>query len=293
MEKLRFRTILIGAFLIAVGIAIQVAPATNLSPKDEVFMEKSAPTKVGEFSFYGDTLGKKPNQSYAIGQEAYDILRPFGIVGRVYATGSDGYDVLLVSSNKKESFHDQRVCFTASGWTLTGQTQDVLETARGQVPISFVTMKHRLKGDRVAALFYKGPADRGLLPTLSRIVMVGAAAALVVGLGWLVVPAFFSKTRSRSVGIVFTVMGAAALVLAMTAMSGPVRSETPSAGDSQFYDSPSSLTFAMLKEQLAGGTNMDSTFYRFIPTRNVSKEELGDFIKSYLVEAEKTSAGYF
>lgn len=293
MEKLRFRAFLIGAFLVAVGVAIQVAPATNLSPKDETFMEKNAPTKVGEFSFYGDTLGKKPNQSYAISQEAYDILKPFGIVGRVYATGSDGYDVLLVSSNKKESFHDQRVCFTASGWTLTGQTQDVLDTPRGQIPISFVTMKHRLKGDRVAALFYKGPADRGLLPTLSRIVMVGAAASLVVGLGWLIIPAFFSKTGSRTAGTVFAAVGALGLVLATTAMSGPARSETPSASDNEFYATPSSLTFAMLKEQLAGGSNMDSTFYRFIPTKNVSKEELGEFIESYLVEAEKTSAGYF
>ena len=221
MEGLRKRAMIAGAALLVVGAFIQMSGAVSLVRRTEAFLEDKAPMRVGEFVCYPDTIGKKPKQSYVLDESTYTVLKPFGIVGRVFLKGDEGYDVLLIASNNKESFHDQRVCFSATGWTLTAETEERIQTSRGIVPLTFARMRHAGKGEQITAYCYKGPDD-------------------------------------------------------------------------EFVARPQDLTWAMFKEQFRGGQDLESVFYRFIPTRaGTTKEELLAFIKSYLEEARTFSGGYF
>lgn len=294
MEKLRTRAMVAGIAMIVSGIAIQATPTAKLPGRTEKELEKMAPVQVGDYTFYERALSKKPLQSYDLDEETYKILQPFGIVGRSYESGGKAFDVLLVSSNKKESFHDNRVCFEATGWTLTDQSHASVNTSRGLIPLTLVKMRHDQFGTRTAAFLYKGPADRPLLPTLSTAVLVGGSAALLLGLAWILVPALFTSGSSRrKSGFWFAGVGLAMIGASLGLMRSSGAEEQRRLSTAGFYSLPQELTMAMLKEQLAGGTNLDSTFFRFIPSEDVPKGELLGFIKSYLEEAEKVSGGYF
>jgi hypothetical protein len=210
----------IGVALIAAGLFITYSPATTLVTRTESFLEQKAPLKVASYAFEASPTSPKPAQSYVVGEDTYKILNPFGIVGRVYRDGAKAFDVLLIASNKKESFHDQRVCFAAQGYNLTDQRIETLETKRGTIPITVTQMTHKDLGEQVAILFYKGPGG--------------------------------------------------------------------------FYPTPQSLAWAMFKEQLMGGTKLEAVFYRVIPVGEATtKEELLQFVRSYLEEAGRYSGGYF
>jgi hypothetical protein len=165
MEGLRTRAMVMGLALIGVGVVIQLTPAVQLVKRTEEFLEKKAPTQVGDFKFYSEPMSAKPHQSYAVGQETYDTLKPFGIVGRVYTNGELAFDVLLIASNDKNSFHDQRVCFSAQGWTLTQQTKESIETSRGRVDLTFARMRHASGAEQITAYFYRGPGGFHAAPS--------------------------------------------------------------------------------------------------------------------------------
>ena len=221
MERLRIRTIGVGLALIAAGLVITFSPATVLANRDEPFLEKKAPVKVGEYVFEPNPTSPKAAQSYEVHPDTYTILKPFGIVGRVYQDGPKAFDVLLIASNKKESFHDQRVCFAAQGWNLLEQKEEVIQTKRGPIDLTVAKMTHETRGDQIAVLFYKGPGDK-------------------------------------------------------------------------FYATPQGLANAMFLEQVRFGKDLEAVFYRFIPVgEQTSKEELLDFVRSYVEEAQRSSGGYF
>ncbi|HVL40335.1 MAG TPA: exosortase-associated EpsI family protein [Fimbriimonadaceae bacterium] len=154
MERLKVRAFATAGVLLLAGMMIQLTPAVDLPSKSEEWLIEQAPAQVDRFTF---VPGPSAGVSYDVHPYTYEELKPFGVVGRIYNAGDEAYDVLLISSNRKESFHDQRVCFSAQGWTLTEETQDTLETHRGRIPITLVKMTHRDIGDQIAVYFYKGP----------------------------------------------------------------------------------------------------------------------------------------
>lgn len=158
MEGLKVRSLAVGGLLIVGGLALQAMPKANLTAKDEKFMEAKAPMRAGKFKFEGTM--DNPVQSYKVDQSTYDILKPFGIVGRHYSDGHITYDVMLISGNDKNSFHDNRVCFQAQNYTITGQEIENVETPRGSIPVTFLTLQHMERGKLMAAMFYKGPQDK-------------------------------------------------------------------------------------------------------------------------------------
>jgi hypothetical protein len=160
MERLTLRAFVVGGALLAAGMFIQLTPAVTLTSRTEEFMEQKAPLQVGDYKFVPDPMREKPNQSYVISPETYETLKPFGIVARVYTRGSEAYEVLLIASNDKNSFHDQRVCFSAQGYTLTSETTETMQTKRGPVSFTLVKMTGKERGDQLAAYFYKGPHNR-------------------------------------------------------------------------------------------------------------------------------------
>ncbi len=155
MERLRVRSFAVGAFLIIAGVALQAAPKAKLFAKDEKFMEKAAPLAVGSYRF--EPGPDNANQSYKVDDRTYSELKPFGVVGRIYSNGTRAFDVMLISGNDKQSFHDNRVCFQSQGYTIDSQTTEEVKTSRGVIPVTMLTLSHREIGKTLAAMFYKGP----------------------------------------------------------------------------------------------------------------------------------------
>jgi hypothetical protein len=101
--------------------------------------------------------GTDPAVTYKMTPDTYKELAPFGIVCRDFTDGADVYDVVLIASQAKASFHDPRVCFTAQGWDLQDESTVLVKTkTRGTVAISVAQAK-TADGDHWAAYFYRGP----------------------------------------------------------------------------------------------------------------------------------------
>jgi hypothetical protein len=89
-------------------------------------------------------------------KSTYEALEPFGIVCRDYTSGDNTFDVVLIASQAKDSFHDPRVCFTAQGWQLEQETVAQVPTSRGLFPVTVAKIRSD-QGDRWAAFGYRSP----------------------------------------------------------------------------------------------------------------------------------------
>lgn len=219
MEGLRKRSLIFGAVLIAAGVAIQLAPRISLAAgKTEDQLEALAPKTLGDYKMI--VGGEDPEQTYKMGEMTYNELKPFGIVSRVFQHESRAFDVVLIASNRKESFHDPRLCFTSQGWTLLDEQQVEIDTSRGKIPVTIADMKSADGKPQITAFFYKGQDG--------------------------------------------------------------------------YYATAQRFAFDNLLRQLKGSIDLEGVFYRFIPMyEGAEREDLIKFIQEYLVEAEKTSGGYF
>ena len=149
MERLTKRSVVFAGALMAAGAAIQLTPRISLAAgKTEPQLEQMAPTRIG---------GYKLVHSYKMDARTYSELKPFGIVSRIFQEGERSFDVVLIASNRKESFHDPRLCFTSQGWTLQDESQVVLQTARGPIPVTIAKMKSIDGSPQITAFFYRGP----------------------------------------------------------------------------------------------------------------------------------------
>ncbi len=161
MEGLKKRAYVFGFILLAVGVTLSTLAAMrppDKFKKDEKWMESLAPDTVAGMEY--TRSADNPEQSYKMDFVTYDLLKPYGIVSRVYKDRDHAFDVVLIASKSKASFHDPRICFTGQGWTLSKQEQQVAESkTRGHIPVSIVTMTGKTESDRnkVAAYFYQGP----------------------------------------------------------------------------------------------------------------------------------------
>jgi len=159
MERLKKRTYIFAAVMLAAGLInmATIAKADKRS-KNEQWMEQRAPDQFADKSYFHSA--ENPEQSYKMNDITYKMLNPYGIVARQY-TGRDGktFDIVLIASESRASFHDPRICFSGSGWNITNQQVQTVETkSRGTIPVMFVTMDNDTQRNQIAAFFYKGPS---------------------------------------------------------------------------------------------------------------------------------------
>lgn len=107
--------LLIGA-LVATGVAANFVPRPSATKRTEAWMESQLPVRVGDFEFVASA--QNPMQSYKMEKTTYETLKPFGIVSRVYSKSGEQYDVVVVSSDNGDSFHDPSICFQSQGSEL-------------------------------------------------------------------------------------------------------------------------------------------------------------------------------
>jgi hypothetical protein len=155
MEGLIKRTWILAGVMVACGAFTMYVPPARSKPINEGWMAAHAPAKVGDFTFEPDPA--TPDCSYKMGSTTYSTLQPSGILARLYKSGGKEYDVVLIASDNSVSFHDPRVCFTASGWNITHEKHVNIKTAQGEIPVTYVNMQG--EGQTKSALyFYRSPS---------------------------------------------------------------------------------------------------------------------------------------
>jgi hypothetical protein len=118
-----------------VGIGGAVASQLQ-KPKFKVteqWMESKAPTVVN---------GIQSTPSPRADQATYDLLQPFGIVGRTFRKTDKAFDVLLIASDRRESFHSPNVCMPAQGLNITNEHVETIETrTRGRIQMTVAELQ--------------------------------------------------------------------------------------------------------------------------------------------------------
>jgi hypothetical protein len=103
---------------------------------------------------------ENPRVTYRMSEETYAELEPVGITAQVFED-ADGrqYEAVVIAGQDMNTFHDQRVCFTTQGWSLTKNTEGhLVANDFGDVPILDLTVS---KGDRQEApafFMWRSPA---------------------------------------------------------------------------------------------------------------------------------------
>lgn len=154
MERLKLHAFLLAGILVVAGTVIQLLPKVQNVQRTEEWMISQLPDEVDGLRYVpgSDT----PGMTYRMHQSTYDVLRPYGIVSRVYGDTRRGFDVVIISSNIRGSFHDPQVCFTAQGWRFEDQRTITIPTHRGPIQASYVNMTYRGGRRSSAIYFYRG-----------------------------------------------------------------------------------------------------------------------------------------
>lgn len=128
--------------------------------RTESWMETVAPQTVGKYTFVPnpDMTAADRLCTFKSPQFVYDTLVPtVGILARDYEYQGERFEVYLIASRDKASFHDPHVCFTAQGFNILQEDQVTITTkSRGAIPATLAHMNGP-SGPMIALYFYKGP----------------------------------------------------------------------------------------------------------------------------------------
>lgn len=150
IETLKRRISLIGMVLLTFGVAVNFGPRPKQVERTTAEIENMVPLKLSGFR---TELAAGQTVSYTMDKEVYEVLHPWAIVARVFSTKDHQYDVVVIASRNKDSFHDPQVCFKAQNWTLSNQRLSTVSTQkRGEVPVTLVDMEQ--DGERRIALYF-------------------------------------------------------------------------------------------------------------------------------------------
>lgn len=176
MERLRLHAFILAGVLLIGGSIIQMRPKVQKIDRTEEWMISQLPNEVDGLKFVegSDT----PGMTYRMDKSTYDVLQPYGIVSRVYGSTARGFDVVIISSNKRGSFHDPQVCFTAQGWRFLNTRVVTIPTHRGPIQASYIEMRHKSGRETSAVYFFRGlqfyPAPLGLTLEMVRRQLLGS-----------------------------------------------------------------------------------------------------------------------
>src|ERR1044072_2493798 len=141
MEGLKLRSYIITGILVAFSAMVYLTPRPGkVEGKDQNWMNKAAPSVVGSYTFAPSEAD--PECSYKQPQMVYDTLAPtVGMLARGLRSKDASFDVTLIASRDRVSFHDPRVCFTAQGYNITEESAISIPTkTRGDIPATFGKM---------------------------------------------------------------------------------------------------------------------------------------------------------
>jgi hypothetical protein len=156
MEGLIKRFYILGAVFVVAGLSTLAIPNPEREVKSEEWMIENSVSTMPEYVL---ERGNEPEEiTYRMDAMTYSELRPYGIVARVFSGPDNQFDVVLIASSDKASFHDPRVCFTAQRFIIESEQTEIVRTQhRGDIPITLAEMKNPRGNRQLAAYFYRGP----------------------------------------------------------------------------------------------------------------------------------------
>ena len=99
--------------------------------------------------------------SYKMDEVTYEMLNPFGIVGRTYIKNNEVIDAVLIASDDPDSFHDQEWCFKGQNWTINSREIVQVETEEfGKIPFIQLNMTNDRNITTYAMFTFKGPENK-------------------------------------------------------------------------------------------------------------------------------------
>lgn len=134
MEVIRKRTLTLGVLMCCVGImgAIAAHLQAPTFKVTEPWMDSKAPTTVD---------GLVSEDAPRADQETYDTLQPFGIVNRDFHGNGHSYNVMLLASDRRESFHSPSVCLPAQGLVITDESEVTIDTkTHGKIKAAYAEL---------------------------------------------------------------------------------------------------------------------------------------------------------
>ncbi len=138
------------ALFIVTGVTAILLPAKHYEGKTEEWMESVVPRGLEGYHYQGPVK---------MDDRTYQILQPFGIVGRRYL-GPDGrfYEVTLIAGNSRKSFHDPQVCFSAQNWRLEESRKHWVDIPAlgGKVPATVIAIRSS-EQQGTTLYFYRTP----------------------------------------------------------------------------------------------------------------------------------------
>jgi len=154
------RALTIAALACAMGLAGLFRPAlTGYDQPDEKWLETVTPQEVRGVCFVPSS--ENPNQTYKMNQETYDMLKPYGIVARVFEYEGHKIDTVVIAGDNADSFHDQRACFESQGWQVVGDQQMELTLPDGRkVPMVQLDLASKEQGRTTALYAFRGPSGK-------------------------------------------------------------------------------------------------------------------------------------
>lgn len=156
MEGLKLRSFVVTGILVVFAGLVYLTPRPGKVPgRSQDWMNSVAPAKVASYSFIPSD--SDPQCTYKQPQMVYDTLAPtVGILARVFQAQDATFDVTLIASRDRVSFHDPRVCFTAQGYNITEESAISIPTkTRGNIPATLAKMTTPDKAQALAVYFYK------------------------------------------------------------------------------------------------------------------------------------------
>jgi len=164
LERLKARVYVASVLVLLAGLVATGSKPKRPEPKSEAWMEQHLPWQVGVFSFVPGP--DNPEQTYRMEESTYELLKPYGIVCRVYRSGGEAYDVVVIASSSRETFHDPSVCFSGQGWDFDRMSTVRIPTrTRGNVPATLAvrSRKGSDEPERLALYLYK--SEDGFVPS--------------------------------------------------------------------------------------------------------------------------------
>jgi len=156
---MKTRAAILILLLVATGVATLFRnQVTGYERPDERWLESVLPDRIGGASYLPS--GDNPKQSYSMDRATYEALKPIGIVARVYQQGPHRYDVVVISGDEPNTFHDQTWCFKMQNWRILEDRTVATSTRKhGEVPMRLIHVANDQTNQWMVFVF-RGPEGR-------------------------------------------------------------------------------------------------------------------------------------
>lgn len=149
---MKLRVLLLIGFFGLLGVAVNLRGDAPSKVHDEAWLEQNTPTKVGNYEMVPGPDGGL--QTYHMNRKTVEALHAAATVCRVFDSGEHRFEVVVITSDRGESFHDPAGCFKAQDWVVSDQKPVTIQTKQGPIDINSLSITHVDSTDKLAAAYF-------------------------------------------------------------------------------------------------------------------------------------------